>query len=378
MTPPPKGRKRSKTNFPAHIDKDKLPKGVYYAVKGDGIGYFRLATIDPDTGKRVFKRICDGKATLNQIWQLAERKEDQKELTFKILSDKFQQSLKWRKLSKLTQDDYRFCHNKICEIKTKSGVLFGDTPVKKWESSSLMNYQEKRGKDSPSRANKELAYIRRVLGWGKLYGYLKVNVAEGIEKLEVTPRRHYAEDKDFNFLMTVAKESGYWYMPYVFTLSYECALRLCEIVELTDARELPEGLKIIGRKGSNTNIIQWGTTLRSAWDEAKAIRNKIYAERNMALPFNPEDRFIFISDRTGDPLKERAIKTAKNRIDNLAKEKAAKLGIPFTPFTLHDIKKKSITDDKSVNKQKKSRHKTAAMVNLYDLSVNIAKPTTDD
>lgn len=370
-----KGRRRSKANFPAHIDKDKLPKGVIFESKGNG--FFRIQVIDPDTGKRSYKRLCGADATLNQIWQLAEIKEETKPLCFELLSNDFQASPDWRKLVKTTQDDYEHCHRHICATKTKSGALFGTTPISHWTIGTVLKYRDHRGEESPSRANKELAYIKRVLAWAKLYEKIGSNVANGVPRLTVAPRQHYAEDKDFYFLLDIAKQSAYWYMPYLLIISYECALRLCEAVELNDARELPNGLKIVGRKGSRTNIIEWGDTLKTAWDEAKAKRNAIYAKKSMALPFRPEDRYLFISDKTGDRLKERAIKTAKNRLDNLAKAKAARIGFDYRPFTLHDIKKKGISDDMSANKQDKSRHKTKAMVELYDLSVKTVKPTSD-
>ena len=62
------------------------------------------------------------------------------------------------------------------------------------------------------------------------------------------------------------------------------------------------------------------------------------------------------------------MKTAKNRIDKLAEEKAKALVVNYTPFTFHDLKKKGVSDTEG-NKQEASGHKTASMAAMYDLSV---------
>jgi len=377
MSPPTKGQKRTK-QLPNHIDGEKLPHGVEYVASGHG--FFRLRYIDEETGKRKYKRLCDSKASLSQIWALAETKEETKVLTFTVLSQAFQNSPDWRKLSSDTKKDYAFCHKAIVSTKTKTGVLFGETPISKWTIGTVLKYRDKRGESSISRANKELAYIKRVLAWAKLYEKIGQNIATGVPRLTLKARKHYAEDKHFDFFLQVARESQYWYMEPLIIITFECALRLCEAVDLTDARETEQGLKIIGRKGSNTNIIEWGKNLKDAWEGAKQKRNKILTDKKLPLQIDPEKRFLFISEKTGDRLKEKAIKTAKNRLDQIAKEKAEKLGIHFVPFTLHDIKKKSVTDTKGNrgDKKDKSRHKTEAMVELYDLSIKTAKPTSDD
>ena len=372
-----KGRKRYSEKYPTHIDRDKLPTGIEYIPSGNG--FFRVAYYD-DFGKQRYKRLCAGSCTYFQIVKAYEAfvTKAQDELTFKMLSLDFQKTRTWRELNTMTQKDYEYCHNKICDTKLGK-YLFGDIPYRLWKTSLVLKYQDFRAEESKSRANKELAYIKRVLSWAKLYEKISENLAEKIPKLHVPPRQHVATEKDFNFLLQTAKESNYWYMPYLITISYECSLRLCEAVELNDSRELPEGLKIIGRKGSRTNIIRWGEKLRSVWDEAKVKRNQIYKTRKMPIPMNPENRYLFISERTGDPLSESSIKTAKDRIDKQAIAKASRLGIDFKPFTLHDIKRSAIShrDGTTAEKLDASRHKTPSMLDVYDVSVKTVKSTTE-
>jgi hypothetical protein len=86
----------------------------------------------------------------------------------------------------------------------------------------------------------------------------------------------------------------------------------------------------------------------------------------------PNDRPIFISERTGDRITVRGLKTAKGRIDKPAKDKALELGITYTHFTFHDLKRKGVTDTTG-NKQDASGHRNAAMLNTYDVKPIIVK-----
>ena len=124
--------------YPAHIDPTKLPKGVWYEPKGDR---WRCRQTDQDIGKAVKVRLCSGQATLSQIWQAYETRQEHYVTTFKSLSLEFQKSQKWRELSPLTQSDYRHCHAKICATPTKTGD-FGDQPISKWTTATVLKYRD--------------------------------------------------------------------------------------------------------------------------------------------------------------------------------------------------------------------------------------------
>jgi integrase len=372
MTPRP-GRKRSSNKFPAHIDRDKLPVGVEY--KDKGRGFFRVSYIDESTGKRRYRRLCDSKATLSQIWQSYEIIIPKQIISFRSLSNDFMQTPRWRELNKLTKNDYEFCHNKICETNAGSW-LFGDIPISSWKISHVLKYRDFRGEESKSRANKELAYIKLVLAWAKLYEKIPVNIAHGVPKLKTPPRQHYAEEKDYNFLLDVARESNYWYLAPILELAYECRMRSIEVLNMTDANELPEGLLIKRNKGSRDNITLWSDNLRKIWEYAKTQRNKILADKKLVRQFDPEKRYIFISERGGGLITSRALKTAKNRVDQIAIEKAKALGMNFVPFTIHDVKRRGISDTTG-DKMAASGHRSQSMMNIYDVSTAKVKPTSE-
>lgn len=273
-----RGRTRSSENFPSHIkDPSKLPCHTWF--NKSGAGKWMLDYYDATSEKWRSRRIAGPLATMPEIWQAYEAQEAKSETTFKSLSLDFQQSLAWRDLSRLTQDDYLGCHAKIINCKTASG-LFGDQPLVKWTIGTVRNYRDFRAEESRSRANKELSYIKRVFSWAYEYEKVKSNPAKGIKKLTVAARKHYAEDNDYNFLLQVAKESNYWYMPFAMEIAYLCRMRLAEVVDLRDGDERPEGLYIRRRKGSKDNITEWSPRLEQAWKSGKEIRNKIL-EKNV-------------------------------------------------------------------------------------------------
>ena len=70
---------------------------------------------------------------------------------------------------------------------------------------------------------------------------------------------------------------------------------------------------------------------------------------------------------------------AKSRVDKLALERAAELGRNFTPFTLHDVKRRAISDTTGTiaDKMEASGHKSAKMMDVYNVSKSKVKPTTE-
>ena len=66
-------------------------------------------------------------------------------------------------------------------------------------------------------------------------------------------------------------------------------MRFSEVIDLSDADELPEGLYIRRRKGSKDNITEWSPRLEQAWKSAKEMRNKIQAENAYLQKLNPKN-----------------------------------------------------------------------------------------
>ena len=369
----PKGPPRSAA-IPAHIDAKKLPTGSWF--NKSGAGKWMLKIKNPENGLWRSKRLCGPKATLSEIWQAYESLNNPLVTTFATLSHDLQQTPIWRKLAPSTQRDYLDCHLQICNKKISKINTLGDLPVSKWTVGLVRKYRDSRGESSESRANKELAYIKRVFSWSYEYEKIRFNPTLGVKKLTIKPRQHYAEDRDYEIMLEIARQSNYWYVWPAMEIAYLCRMRLSEVLDLTDANELPEGLLIKRRKGSRDNITEWNIRLRTAWDYAILKRSKILEERKQPHPIKPEDRHIIISERTGDKIRVNSLKTAIGRITVATKKAATEKEINWVPFTFHDLKRKGVSDT-SGNKQDASGHRTASMMNVYDVRMKTVKPSNE-
>ncbi len=365
------GCKRTSVNVPAHINAEKLPDRVWF--NKSGAGKWMLSFYD-EFGNRKNRRLCGPQATLSEIWQATEAQAVRTVATFTTLSNDFQQTLTWRELSRSTQKDYLNCHHAITTKETTVGKL-GDVPLAQWTVVVIRKYRDKRAEDSKSRANKELSYIKRVFAWAYEYGIVPVNPGTGVKKLKIEPRQHYAEDRDYHYFLTIAKQSGYWYVAPAMELAYLCRMRMCEVMDLTDANEQDNGLIIYRRKGYKTNITEWQPRLRAIWDELKQKRTEILNDRKQPSPIRADQRHLFISERTGDKLNISSLQTAMQRINALAKDQAQKDGVEFTHFTFHDLKRKGISDTDAPDRMASAGHRSPGMMKVYDVKPDVVQPT---
>lgn len=366
---------RTSRNLPSHIQpvRDKLPAGVWFVNTGK-VGHWRIEWREGGAKKTAY--LCKGSATLAEIHAAKDLFKTSvpaaQALTFRLLSERFQTTLIWKGLSHETRRDYTGCHKAIVNRETKTGLL-GDQPLDKWTKGLLLIYRDKRAEASPQRANKEISYIKRLFSWAFEYELIKDNISLGISKVKVTPRSHYVEIADYNWMLECAKNSEYCYLYYAMELAYLCMLRRQEIIDLTLANELPEGLLIKRRKGSRSNIMAWTPRLETVWNEAKARALSIYEARHQPVPIKKEHRKLIISKRTGDPITTEGLSTAWERVTDQAVIKAEQQGRAFTKFWLHDLKKRGISDHEG-DKMAAAGHRTRSMTELYDLSVGVFNP----
>ncbi len=367
-----KGPSRS-ADIPRHIIAAKLPTRVYW--KGDGTGRWMVKYKDETIDRWKGKRLCGPDCVLSEIWQAFEALNAASVATFATVSQEFQTTPIWRKLAISTQRDYLDCHKTICTRNTSNGLL-GDLPIIQWSIGLVRKYRDARGEKSTSRANKELSYIKRIFSWAYEYEKIKTNPTLGVKKLTIKARQHYADDNDYQFMLQVARTSNYWYAPVCMEIAYLCRMRLSEVLDLSDASELPTGLLIKRRKGSRDNITAWNDRLRVEWQTAINTRNQILRDRKQPHPIKAEDRYVFISERTGDRIQVSSLKTAIGRISTATQKEADRLGIQWTRFTFHDLKRKGVSDTTG-NKLEASGHRTASMLNIYDVKLKTVEPSSE-
>jgi hypothetical protein len=159
-------------------------------------------------------------------------------------------------------------------------------------------------------------------------------------------------------------------------LAYLCRLRGIEVVTLTDANALEEGILTNRRKGSRDNIVRWTPRLRAVWEGAKAVRAKTWEHRKIPIPITASKRFIIVASH-GGPLRKSSLDTAWQRFITLA---IAEGDIdPEDRFGLHDLKRRGVTDTSGTraDKQEASGHRDPKMMDIYDLSVPTVSPSAE-
>jgi site-specific recombinase XerD len=238
--------------------------------------------------------------------------------------------------------------------------------------------------EGPSKANHVLRYLRRLFRWGMQRGHCTDNPAAGVQQAAERKRRRLPDPAVMAALAQFAQERGALparskgacpsYLWAVLELAYLCRLRGIEVITLTDAHALADGVATNRRKGSRDNVVRWTPRLRAAWDALKARRARLWAERSTQIPIRAELRPLVVSE-DGAALKKSSLDTAWQRLIASAID-AGKLDAADR-FSLHDLKRRGITDTPGTraDKQEASGHRSAAMLDVYDLSVPLVDPS---
>lgn len=380
-----KARKRKHNpHIPDHIDQAALPAAIYFDQRGNGVWY----TLHYDeTGKQRRKNVAPADVSLSDLHRITEEASNVDRGTLRYLCEQFHLSDRYKKLAPKTHADYCYSRDVLLNIPTKLGKPLGDLAVKKFTAALVQRIVDRIADEgTPSKAAHALRYLRRVLQWGRNRGFLEVNPALGIEAPVERKRRRLPRLEVMDVLIDRATARGRLarnepggcpeYLASVMELAYLCRLRGIEVVTLTDANELQEGLLTNRRKGSRDNIVRWTPRLRTVWEDAKALRARIWERRKTAIPIAASKRFIIVASH-GGPLRKTSLDTAWQRFITLA---IADGDIDAEDrFALHDLKRRGITDTTGnrADKQEASGHRDAKMMDVYDHSIPIVLPSAD-
>lgn len=366
--------------IPAHIDQSKMPARVYYDPRGRGRWYVHFRD---EAGKQKTHKIAGPDATLSELHKAMEERAGIDRRTLRYLADQFHQSAQLRDLAPKTQTDYEYCRATLVDLPTKLEKPLGDIPTAQFSPALVQRMVDKIAADgTPSKANHLLRYLRRLFRWGINRGHCEDNPAQGVEAANERKQRRLPELTTIARLTLFAQERGQLtrgekgacapYLWIVMELAYICRLRGIEVITLTDANSTAEGVLTNRRKGSRDNIIKWYPRLSLAWQAAAARRDDLWAERGTPVPMHPESRPLIVA-ADGAALKKTSLDTAWQRLIKLAIESGAIK--PEERFGLHDLKRRGITDTAGNrhDKQEASGHRSAAMMDTYDLSVPVVE-----
>jgi site-specific recombinase XerC len=375
-------KRKHNPHIPPHIDQAAIPAAVFYDHRGKGTWY----TLHRDeAGQQRRQNIATSLASLSELHRIMEERDGIDRDSLRYLCEQYHASLKFKRLSQKTQDDYTWSRDVLLKIPTKLKKPLGELAVRKFTPALIQRIIDSIADEgTPSKAAHALRYLRLVMQWGRNRGYLDTNPAQGIEAPIERKQRRLPSPAVMQLLIDRARDLGQLkrgqagacpaYLSYVMELAYLCRLRGIEAVTLTDANELTEGVLTNRRKGSRDNVVRWTPRLRAAWDGAKAYRALVWERSKTAVPIAPDKRFIIVAAH-GGALRKSSLDTAWQRFITTALEAGAIA--PNDRFALHDLKRRGITDTPGTraDKQLASGHRDESMLDVYDLSVPTVDPS---
>jgi integrase len=337
------GRKRDKNNA-------KLPPYVYLA-KGR---YIFRQYINGKLGKE--KRLCNGDATLSEVWAAFEAITGREQNTMRWLFSEFLGSNQFRQMASKTQKEMDRQSLAISKRRLNDGREFGDLLLTEISPGLIRKYLDNRGKEAPVAANREVALMSIAFSWGRERDLCKDNPCYGVRRNKEMARTRYITDEEYDLVFNLAVKISPPYLPIAMEIAFLCRARRKEILELTHNDVLEEGLYIQRVKKSNSHIIGWTTRLRKAVNSA------------ISLSAHSKNDHLVLNQK-GNKITARTFSTAWQRL----MAKAQEIGLEER-FTFHDLKAKGVSDFDG-DKKLASGHKSDAMVDVYDRKPKNVKAT---
>lgn len=190
---------------------------------------------------------------------------------------------------------------------------------------------------APAKANKEIALLSAVLEFGRRKGVLELNPCRDIKYNKTRPDTRYVTPAELDLVMRVARERGGMYLVNALclraaylTVSRPDEMRHVMRKSITAAgMEMAVGKRKKGR-AEKFKLIEWSTELQKVIDEALTL------QRTTSL-------YVF-GNSDGQPYTISGFNTNLRRLMAHTATKAEKDGIPFTRFTLKDMRPAAVTD----------------------------------
>lgn len=374
----PGQKRRHNPYIPKHVDQARLPAGTYFDARGRGRWYVQYRD---EAGKLRRSNIADAQATLSELHRIVEQRQGIDRDSLRYLADHFHASAQLKALAPPTQQDYEWCRSVLVDMPTKLGKPLGDIATRQFKPALIQRLVDKiAGEGTPAKANHLLRYLRRLFRWGINRGFCETNPAQGVEAAKERRQRRLPSLETISKLTEFARQRGQRtrgekgacapYLWIVMELAYICRLRGIEIVTLTDANSTADGLMTNRRKGSRDSVIRWYPRLRAAWEAATTRRDGIWKSKARPVPKHPEQRPLIVA-ADGSDLRKSSLDTAWQRLMKMAIEE--EVITKEERFGLHDLKRRGITDTTGSrhDKLEASGHRSAAMMDVYDLSVPI-------
>lgn len=376
--------------IPKHIDQSKIPKGVYWDPSGNGRWYVKEP--HPEGGRPVQVTVAQASARLSELHDIMESRAGASARgTVDWVWEQFEASMEFSELAEKTQRDYRHHAKVLATFPTKLGYPFGQIQVDRLPTPVIQQLVERiaRGRPEskpgacdaltgrPSTANHVQRFLGRLFAWGVRFGCCKTNPARGVKQVKEAKVFKMPRGSAFQRALAFAQKRGALparakgacppYLAPIMVIAYRCRLRGSEVLDLTDADILKQGIRNRRRKGSLTNGTLWTPDLRAAVDTLRDLRRAIDQRRGVT-PLAPGGRPLVVSI-DGEGLDKSSLDSTWQRFIHKAMdlEKGGVL-LKGERFSLHGLKHLGITDTKGTRAKKKdaSGHITDEAFGRYD------------
>jgi len=301
------------------------------------------------------------------------------------LLEQYHASRDFKDLAESTQKAYEVQRQVALKQPTKLDPLFGELDHARLETVHFQRLVAGLANaGTPTKANQVMRHLKLVYSWGLRQGHCKSNPVKGVKAAKESKLRRLPDPEVMKRLLELAAAGGQLMphslggaSPYLWAggdIAYLCRLRGIEVITLTDESAGPAGLRTNRRKGSRDNIVAWTPRLRAAWDCLIEQRKEIWEAKSIPIPMKAKSRPLVVGE-DGAALGKSSLDSAWQRLIHRAIEN--KVITAEERFGLHDLKRKGITDTDGTraDKQEASGHKSAAMMDVYDLSVPIVQPS---
>lgn len=310
-------------------DAQKLPPRVYKHGKK-----FRW---HPKSGGSI--ALCSSDSSMSVVWREYEKRLINKQNTVAELFSLYFSSKEFKKLSASSQSGNLSKSKMLLKV-------FGQASPDIITPKHVRAYMDKRGLVSESSANAEFSVLSKIMAWAYERGKVRMNPCRGVKRFTPGQRDRYISHDEYKAVYECATDI----CKVAMELSYLCAARLGDIVQLERKDLLAEGIYIKQGKTGKKQIKQWSPRLRKAIELSETLCETL-------SPF-------VICNKHGNSVQIRLIQRHYTDAKIVAAEK---YGIK-TDFTFHDLKAKGISDYEGTmaDKQRFSGHKMMAQINTYD------------
>lgn len=300
------------------------------------------------------------RAYMKASYALEHNEKRRKNCLFSI-RDRYLSSNRYAGLMATTQKSYQelidvFLRNEISVDgeRKRLGDLMPDQitlPYMNAIKESLYTRHKGRGEQGTSYVNGQIRVLRAMLSWAlnNIYDLgIEHNPVKGIELGKEPTRSRYVSDEEYLVQYDFSVDNAPPWMPLMFEFCYLLACRSVEVCSLSMDDIKEDGIVVKRTKGSKTNIIRWSERLTEVKEAALIYRGKVGTLTEYLLPSG-----------SGNKLTKNTIQAA---MSELKKKMRSAPGVEIEPWTLHDLKRKGISD---ASDPKIGGHKSASIMERY-------------